>query len=108
MSKKYKEKPTTDLPAPPGAAGPKTLLLDVARYEAYLADSDMSDAEKQEFLQALWSIIVEFVALGWGVHPLQQAQNCCGQAGKSAPAAAFAAASGVQLGDTELEDLGGA
>lgn len=32
----------------------------------------MSEAEKEEFLQALWQIIVSFVDLGFGVHPLQE------------------------------------
>ena len=36
----------------------------------------MTDAQKEEFLQALWSIIVNFVELGFGVHPLQEV---CGQ-----------------------------
>ena len=32
----------------------------------------MSDAQKEEFLQALWSIVVTFFELGFGVHPLQE------------------------------------
>ena len=60
------------LNAPPRS----TLTVDVARYEAFLADTDMTDAQKEEFLQALWSIIVSFVELGFGVHPLQEV---CGQ-----------------------------
>lgn len=57
-----------------------TLTVDVARYEEYLAGSGMSDAEKQEFLEAVWSIIWNFVELGFGVHPLQEAEpETCGQ-----------------------------
>jgi len=55
------------------------LTVDYALYERYLADSGLSDAEKQEFLDALWSIIVSFVDLGFGIHPLQQANPDCGQ-----------------------------
>jgi len=38
-----------------------------------LANSDMSDEEKREFLDAIWAIVVCAVDLGFGVHPLQQA-----------------------------------
>lgn len=49
------------------------LTLDVSLYEKHLADSDMTQEQKQEFLEALWTIIVGFVDLGFGIHPLQQA-----------------------------------
>jgi hypothetical protein len=55
------------------------LSIDYALYERYLADSGLSEAEKREFLDALWTIIVSFVDLGFGVHPLQQAKGDCGQ-----------------------------
>lgn len=58
-----------------------TLAVDVERYQAYLDGSDFSDAQKEEFLQALWSIIVSFVELGFGVHPLQEV---CGKDRESA------------------------
>jgi hypothetical protein len=31
----------------------------------------------------VWNIVCEFVALGWGVHPVQQAQNDCGKLAES-------------------------
>jgi hypothetical protein len=56
-----------------GASHPKpSLTVDVEKYQAYLDGSDMTEAQKEEFLQALWSIIVSFVELGFGVHPLQE------------------------------------
>ncbi|MEM9733632.1 MAG: hypothetical protein AAF903_09145 [Pseudomonadota bacterium] len=56
------------------------LHLDVSLYERYVADSDMTEAQKQEFLQSLWSIITSFVDLGFGIHPLQQSgTEACGQ-----------------------------
>ena len=58
------------------AMAPRTLTLDVDRYQKYLDDADLSEAQKQEVLEALWSIIVSFVDLGFGVHPVQHA---CGQ-----------------------------
>lgn len=56
------------------------ITVDVQKYQAYLDDPELSDAQKEEFLQALWSIVVAFVELGFGVHPLQEV---CGQNEKS-------------------------
>ncbi len=49
----------------------KTLTIDYALYEQYLDDSDLTVDQKREFLDTLWNIIVNFVDLGFGVHPLQ-------------------------------------
>ncbi|WMS43117.1 hypothetical protein RDV64_01550 [Acuticoccus sp. MNP-M23] len=49
--------------------------FDVARYAALLEGSDLTEAQKGQFLEALWSIIVAFVDLGFGVHPLQQVED---------------------------------
>ncbi|MEO0696952.1 MAG: hypothetical protein AAFY84_12725 [Pseudomonadota bacterium] len=62
---------------------PLSMSVDVAKYEAYLKDADLSPEDREAFLQALWSIVCDFVALGFGVHPLQEAhadnlQNRCG------------------------------
>lgn len=52
------------------------LTVDVEKYQSWLDGSDLSQEQKEEFLQALWSIVVSFVELGFGVHPLQE---ICGQ-----------------------------
>lgn len=52
------------------------LTVDVKKYQALLDESGLSDEQKEEFLQALWSMVVTFVELGFGVHPLQEV---CGQ-----------------------------
>lgn len=49
-----------------------TLSVDVERYQHFLDDSDLSEAQKAEFLQSLWNIMISFVELGFGVHPLQE------------------------------------
>lgn len=59
-----------------GASARPVLTVDVKKYEALLDDPDLSDAQKEEFLRALWSVVVTFVELGFGVHPLQEV---CGQ-----------------------------
>lgn len=49
------------------------LMIDYSLYDEILADSGASDEEKREFLDVVWNIVVSFVDLGFGVHPLQQA-----------------------------------
>ena len=56
------------------------LTVDVERYQAYLDETDMTDAQKEEFLQSMWQIIIGFVELGFGVHPLQEV---CGKDAQS-------------------------
>ena len=58
------------------ASARPTLSIDVARYQEYLDGSDLTPEQKEEFLKAVWSIVVTFVELGHGVHPLQEA---CGK-----------------------------
>ncbi len=55
------------------------ITVDIEKYEHFLEESDWSDEQKAEFLQALWNITFEFVSLGFGVHPLQQIENDCGE-----------------------------
>jgi len=50
-----------------------SLSIDWDLYGTYLEDSDLSDEQKREFIETLWSIVVSFVDLGFGIHPLQQA-----------------------------------
>jgi hypothetical protein len=78
---KDKIRNTSDIGAVGGECTTKpALTIDYALYEKYLEDSDLTDEQKQEFLDTLWSIIVGFVDLGFCVHPLQQAApNVCGQ-----------------------------
>jgi hypothetical protein len=58
------------------------VTFDVERYERYLEDQGLSAEQKRAMLEALWSIIVGFVDLGFGVHP---AQSACGQNGADNP-----------------------
>ncbi len=62
----------------PRRAAP-SISVDYDLYAHYLEDTDLTENQKREFLAALWSIICEFVALGFEVHPVQQAQNACGK-----------------------------
>lgn len=86
MPEKSKEKQTSDIGAVGGECKVKpALTIDYALYEKHLDECDLTDEQKQEFLDTLWSVIVGFVDLGFGVHPLQQgAPNVCGQEGQAA------------------------
>ena len=77
-----KDKTTKNLVRPTRRDGEHTGLAVTVDYEKYLhflEDADISDQDKREFLQTLWGIICEFVSLGFGVHPVQQAQKPCGK-----------------------------
>lgn len=52
------------------------LTVDVRKYQSLIDDPNLSEAQKEEFLRALWSVVVTFVELGFSVHPLQEV---CGQ-----------------------------
>ncbi|MEL6824778.1 MAG: hypothetical protein AAFN91_00915 [Pseudomonadota bacterium] len=54
----------------------KHIEFDYEHYAKILDSDDLSEQEKLELLQALWSIMREFAMLGFGVHPIQQA---CGK-----------------------------
>ncbi len=49
-----------------------TIEFDYSAYAAYLSDTELSEDQKQEFLLTLWNLLLTFVDLGFGVHPLQQ------------------------------------
>lgn len=65
---------TTNRPTSAGA-----LTVDWDRYKSLLESEDISDEEAQASLEALWSIIVGFVDLGFGIHPLQLIHNDDGE-----------------------------
>lgn len=60
-----------DLPSPPPAAA--SLAVDWRDYDDLLAGNGMSDEQKAEFVESLWSIAVSFVDLSLGLHPAQLA-----------------------------------
>jgi len=74
--------------------------VDFAAYLPYLENEDISEEEKRAFLQALWGIITDFVALGFGVHPVQHIEDACGQVENSLSRPPQAAPDRVDSGDT--------
>lgn len=60
--------------------GPPALSLDWQTFGKHLEASDLTDAQKREFIEVLWSLVVSFVDLGFGIHPLQLVmENSCEQ-----------------------------
>lgn len=53
----------------------KSVGFDYERYAHLLNDTGLSDEDKQDILSALWAIITEFVQMGFGVHPIQDAYS---------------------------------
>lgn len=82
-------------------AAKPSLAIDLDKYQAYLDGSGLTPAQKEDFLRALWSIMVAFVDLGFGVHPVQQA---CGQVEKSLDPRAQADSDGVNSNKPSIRE----
>ena len=59
-------------PTPPKLA----IQFDAREFAHFLADVDATEAQKLEYIETLWTIVLQFIDMGFGIHPLQQA---CGQ-----------------------------
>jgi hypothetical protein len=80
MSDPNNTDPPNDKPAQPSVptSAPSDrphILVDYERYAHFLENENLTEEEKRAFIQALWSIVVDFVSLGFGVHPMQQARD---------------------------------
>lgn len=65
---------------PANAKPPRVLEFDPALFVHHLERWDASDEEKAEYLELIWQVVVQFVDLGFGIHPLSTAaQQSCGQ-----------------------------
>lgn len=51
------------------------LTFDPSPYLYHLAESDLTDEQKQALLTELWSLIIAFVDMGFGISPIQQAMD---------------------------------
>ena len=50
----------------------KTLTLDVDYYQSFLDDANIPDDKKQELIETLWNIVIQFVDMGYGIESTQQ------------------------------------
>ena len=55
-----------------GQSRPSILEVDLGIFIHHLENSGLSAVQKEEVLSALWSIMLNFVDLGFGIHPVQQ------------------------------------
>lgn len=81
------------------------IRFDYDLYAHYLDDADLSEDQKQEFLQTLWNLIVEIMSLGFDVHPVQQAQKPCGKPPKNRKEPPFIEVDAVQSNSKILEHI---
>jgi hypothetical protein len=67
--------PTVPRPEPPSLAATSNRASqeDLREYLAFLDDTNLSEAQKIDLLQTLWSIMSAFVDLAFGTDPVQQA-----------------------------------
>ena len=49
--------------------------INFEKYGHYLENSNLTEGEKRELLAGLFHILLNFVDLGFGIHPLQQASK---------------------------------
>lgn len=47
------------------------LHFDVELYRHYFEDSGLTELQQREMLEALWILVVGFVDMGFGIHPVQ-------------------------------------
>ena len=95
--------PDAGLPTAPRR--PRALTLDVARYEQYLDDPALNPEQKRQFIEALWSIVVAFVDLGFSVEAEEaQDEEACGKLTEAPVAPAVLADDVVNLEDISLGD----
>jgi len=83
-------------------ANKPAITVDYEKYAHLLDDPDLSEDQKREFLQAVWNIIVGFVDLGFGVHPVQQAQDSCGESRKSHAENTITVGNALKSKDTKI------
>lgn len=57
------------------------LEIDVEKYQAMIDHPALSETEKRQFIDALWTVLITFIDLGFDLHPVKVA---CGKLGPEA------------------------
>ena len=78
---------------------------DLSEFAPYLDGFDLTEAQQQELLQALWSIMSAFADFGFGIEPTQM---ICGWIEQSRAQAAIAAPDAVELDDSPTTNFNAA
>lgn len=79
MTRQAKDNGNLDNQETRSASGPPVLDFDASEFAHFLDDTGWSDEQKAEYITLVWNIVCEFVALGFNVHPVQQAKEPCGK-----------------------------
>jgi hypothetical protein len=74
--------------------GYPSIQFDAEEFWHFVENYDLSDDQKREYLETVWSIIIGFVDLGFGIHPIQAA---CGKLTENFSKTALTAPNGVYL-----------
>jgi hypothetical protein len=76
---KQHHNPITDKPIRIDDAKAETawpaLQIDVEYFQGFLDDHEIDESQKAELINTLWSIMVTFVDLGYGIEPTQKAMS---------------------------------
>jgi len=59
-----------------------TLTVDWTVYASFLEDTDMTDDQKRELIETVWTLVVSFIDMGFDV---RSPEDACGQDAQSDP-----------------------
>lgn len=80
-------------------SGPPCVSVDLEEFAHFLEGTGWTDDQKREYLEMLWAVMVEFAMLGFGFHPVHEAQNACGKLPESGAPRPETGANAVNLRD---------
>lgn len=91
----------TDPKPPTHERGPPNLAIqfDAQEFAHFLDESDLTHEQKLEYIRTVWSIVLQFIDLGFGIHPLQQA---CGSFDEAAVLCGVADSDALKSSHPEL------
>jgi len=46
--------------------------FDLEKYQSYIDDPTLTPEQREKVIKTIWGIIINFVDLGFGVHPMQE------------------------------------
>jgi len=78
------------------------ITVDYEEFAHLIDNPDLSEDQRQEFLQAIWNIIVAFIDFGFDVHPVQLALNASGKLDKNHTEPGLSANTMIGSTDTHL------
>lgn len=65
--------PTHERGPPPEKQHGLAIQFDAQEFAHFLDESDLTHEQKLEYIRTVWQIVLQFIDMGFGIHPLQQA-----------------------------------